>query len=164
MFLKDKKSYYQHFKSKLLFTKWMRNRFTVVSHVNRAGLDFSSRLSGTWIAVRPFTRLLAVFHAPQSCDLSNWNDDYSIFIESEYRLRQLIIFARCQCCTRKLHSQLYDAWKTARSLVNGLIVIHVQEGRDEKSMPAWFTCDTAVNRFRSRIFSFTFHASFTREK
>ena len=26
---------------------WLRNRFTDVSHVNRAGLDFSSRLSGT---------------------------------------------------------------------------------------------------------------------
>ena len=41
---------------------WLRNRFTVVSHVNRAGLDFSSRLSGTRITIRPFTRLRAVFH------------------------------------------------------------------------------------------------------
>ena len=52
-------------------------------------------------------------------------------------------------------SQLYDAWKTARSLVNGLTVIHDPERRDEKSRPARFTRDTTVNRFRSHIFSFT---------
>ena len=39
----------------------LRNRFTVVSRVNRAGLDFTSRFSGTWITVRPFTRLRTVF-------------------------------------------------------------------------------------------------------
>ena len=33
----------------------LRNRFTVVSNVNRVGLDFSSRLSGAWITVRSFT-------------------------------------------------------------------------------------------------------------
>ena len=52
-------------------------------------------------------------------------------------------------------SQLYGVWKTARSLVNGLTAIHVPERRDEKSRPAQFTCDTTVNRFQSRIFSFT---------
>ena len=66
--------------------------------------------------------------APKSvhCRITR-NDVYSIFIESEYRLQQLIILSHCQCCGRKLYSQLYDAWKIARCLVNGLTVIYVPE-------------------------------------
>ena len=40
----------------------LRNRFTVVSHVNRAGLDFLSRLSGTWITVRPISEPHFLIH------------------------------------------------------------------------------------------------------
>ena len=45
--------------------------------------------------------------------------------------------------------------KQLRNLVSGLRAIHFPERRDEKLRPARFTCETAVSRFRSHIFSFT---------